>query len=392
MLKIIPLIILTLLFTSCSNDKLKLNNTNIVTIKVKSMGNNRNEAISNASEIAIKQVVGELIVSNQTLANDELIKDEILTYSNAIVKSFKITDEKIKDNQVYINVAIEIQKGKVFNLLNNLHIDMKNISNDEFKAITKNKYNSLNDFSKMVDTIIIDPIKSLKAYKAEVITFKPVNSKFLNKINRYNGDFPVNYGILDRETYEKKLVLPYLIMFKVTFKSDYIEQIMNLFENVGNKKSLFSVDTDKAKFIFSNKYYDTREYNNLKNKDYETYLYPQEYKNILKKKIFDTNYKFGPRSYTLTLKDLYLKDLRTYSYTGNRGFSYKPNSIISGVASSKLFLISKNKIIETPYNTRPTPQINESGLVDYASWFIASIVFLDEKTIDKLKTVELKIN
>ena len=52
-------------------------------------GNSEDEALKNALNDAVSQVVGVLVDAKEVTSNGKLIKDKVLTYSNGFVQSYK---------------------------------------------------------------------------------------------------------------------------------------------------------------------------------------------------------------------------------------------------------------------------------------------------------------
>ena len=61
-----------------------------ITLTVTGEGSSQEEAIKSALRSAIEQSYGAFVSANTTILNDDVVKDEIVTISNGVVKSYKI--------------------------------------------------------------------------------------------------------------------------------------------------------------------------------------------------------------------------------------------------------------------------------------------------------------
>ena len=71
------------------------------TVVAEGVGQTAEDARKDAFRNAVRQAVGALIDAETLVQNDQVIKDEILTYSNALVKSYKELDKPKRDGDLY---------------------------------------------------------------------------------------------------------------------------------------------------------------------------------------------------------------------------------------------------------------------------------------------------
>ena len=210
----------------------KTSNDSIKKVIVTGMGINENKAIKNASKAAIQQVVGMYVVSDVLMKNSKLIKDEVLTQSNAYIKSFK-TLNKIKDEDglFEIEAEVEVEIGKLTNTLGELNIAVKGVGSDQFKAKALTNFSSVADFRAMVQKIIIEPIQKNNIYQIKI-----------NSFNAENEDVP-NLRMEGRTRLTEDNLLPFKLNFSMTLSKNYIDSVENFF----NKSAKESFDDDNKK-------------------------------------------------------------------------------------------------------------------------------------------------
>jgi len=210
--KILILVIISYITLYASNQKIE-------SVVVSGMGINQDGAIKNATKTAIQQVVGMYVVTDSLVKNRKLIKDEVITHSNAYLKSFKLLNsEKDEDGLVVIEAKVKVEVGKLTKTLNNLNIATKGVNNN-VKAIAFDKISNSKNFKKMAKKIIIDPIIENKGvYDIKIESITPLD------------DFEAEY--FSNENCKNKIknfeVSPLEIKINVEINKDYLNSV-NLF-------------------------------------------------------------------------------------------------------------------------------------------------------------------
>ena len=142
------------------------------------------------------RIVGTYISSTSIMKNSELIDDQILSFSNGLIKSyseeeFSIEDgvsrvlldvvvkkgevqEKLKGNNlIKVSVGLKSEKERIRKILarekieQNEKIEAQKREDRVNRSITKSSVSNFNDFKRLVQKIIIDPI-----LKGDVFTIK----------------------------------------------------------------------------------------------------------------------------------------------------------------------------------------------------------------------------
>ena len=86
----------------------------IETVEVTGMGVTPEKAIKNATKEAVRQVVGMYVVAEAATKNRKLIKDEVLSNSNAMVRHFTTIEKGVGEDGIHtITARVEVKVGKV---------------------------------------------------------------------------------------------------------------------------------------------------------------------------------------------------------------------------------------------------------------------------------------
>ncbi len=208
-------------------------NNTIQKVIVTGMGINENNAIKNATKAAIQQVVGMYVVSDVLMKNSKLIKDEVLTQSNAYVKSFKTLNKtKDEDGLFEVEAEVEVEVGKLTNTLGKLNIATKGVGTDEFKAVALTGFSASKDFKTMLDKVVMEPIReNKKIYDIKVNSFVPLQDDWDERRLR------VRWAKKDKKLYESGELLPFELSFTFGLSDNYVSSIMSFLEHSSKKSS-----------------------------------------------------------------------------------------------------------------------------------------------------------
>jgi len=83
----------------------------IVKIKGRGIGTDKTEALKDAYRDAVERAVGLYVDAEQMMKNEELVKDQILTQSNAYIEKYDVAKETTKPNGlVEVQILAEVRK------------------------------------------------------------------------------------------------------------------------------------------------------------------------------------------------------------------------------------------------------------------------------------------
>ena len=117
----------------------------IVKVKGRGVGTDRTEALKDAYRDAVERAVGLYVDAEQMMKNEELVKDQILTQSNAYIEKYKIASEnKSANGLVTVNILAEVRKTaltrKLSDVMPTVTVDVATASrNAHAQAVTEAK-------------------------------------------------------------------------------------------------------------------------------------------------------------------------------------------------------------------------------------------------------------
>ena len=189
------------------------------TIQAIGYGNSEDEALKSAYQNAVEQYVGVLVDSSTIIRNDQLIKNEILTFSNGYIESYKKLSSKEQMGLWEVKIDAVIKKQNILEKMKAINIDPIDIKDSEqtyakVVSLGKSKFDAEDMLVKLVKETVSD--ESFQRY-----TNIRIDSVVLNveEATRKYVPVTINYSVvLNWEEYRK-----------ITDKFE------KLFKNIGGK-------------------------------------------------------------------------------------------------------------------------------------------------------------
>jgi len=100
----------------------------VQTVIAEGVGLSRDEALKDAFRAAVQQVVGTVVDAETLVKNDELIKDQVLTYSDAYVPQHKIVGERQEAGLVRMKIQATVKRRSLVMKLKAANITTKAIA------------------------------------------------------------------------------------------------------------------------------------------------------------------------------------------------------------------------------------------------------------------------
>lgn len=93
--------------------KTEVSSADVVKVRGKGIGTTRDEALKDAYRDAVERAVGLFVDAEQMVKNDELIKDEILTQSNAYIKKCDVIKESKENGLAKVVILATVHKAEI---------------------------------------------------------------------------------------------------------------------------------------------------------------------------------------------------------------------------------------------------------------------------------------
>ena len=97
------------------------------TVFAEGVGTTSEEALKDAFRAAVRQVVGEVVDGETLIKNEELVKDQVLTYSNGFIAEHKALSETHENGMFHIKIRASVQRRGVIMKLKAANIVLKTV-------------------------------------------------------------------------------------------------------------------------------------------------------------------------------------------------------------------------------------------------------------------------
>ena len=184
-------------------------NADTVKVRGKGIGVTKMEALKDAYRDAVEQAVGLYVDAEQMVKNEDLVKDQILTQSNAYIESYKIAKESKSDTGlITVTILADVRKLALTRKIKGVMPTQKS----ELSDVSKNLHAEIvTDFKRKADAIAIlknelenlSPVKQLM--KVSLASEKPVTESVPEDANLVRLWYPIRMEI-DRTRYYKEFV------------------------------------------------------------------------------------------------------------------------------------------------------------------------------------------
>ena len=95
------------------------------TVFAEGVGTTREDALKDAFRAAVRQVVGEAVDAETIVKNEELVRDQVLTYSDGFIPEHKVTSEKHDNGLFRMGILAKVQRRSVIMKLKAANVTAK---------------------------------------------------------------------------------------------------------------------------------------------------------------------------------------------------------------------------------------------------------------------------
>ena len=193
-------------------------NAETVKVRGKGIGVTKMEALKDAYRDAVEQAVGLYVDAEQMVKNEDLVKDQILTQSNAYIESYKIAKESKSDTGlITVTILADVRKRdltkKIRDVIPAETIDLSDVSknlhaqivtdfkaNDDGVSIVRNELKDLQPLKQLMKLSLANTkpvVESVKGNPSLVRLWYPIKVEV--DANKYYKEFAPRWErILDQ--------------------------------------------------------------------------------------------------------------------------------------------------------------------------------------------------
>ena len=179
--KLLSNLLLLFLFSQFLNG----DNYPAVTVSVEGYGTTPIEAEKNALQKAVRNAIGEFVDAESIAQNGELIKDEVLTYSDGFVESKKILSGPEKDEDLgfyVVSMEAVVVSKKLVERLKDTKISLSKMSGENMWASSISKIAGVKDGRAILDKFLTQELLPERLVNAQLISQGPDNTVLRNEL------------------------------------------------------------------------------------------------------------------------------------------------------------------------------------------------------------------
>ena len=157
----------------------------IVKVKGRGVGADKTEALKDAYRDAVERAVGLYVDAEQMMKNEELVKDQILTQSNAYIEKYEIASEnKSANGLVTVNILAEVRKTaltkRLSDVMPTVTVDVTTASHnahaqavteakmqDDALALIKNELKGFDPVRQLMTVSLVSPKPEIEKIKGD---------------------------------------------------------------------------------------------------------------------------------------------------------------------------------------------------------------------------------
>ena len=157
----------------------------IVKVKGRGVGADKTEALKDAYRDAVERAVGLYVDAEQMMKNEELVKDQILTQSNAYIEKYEVAKETTKPNGLFeIQILAEVRKSvltkKLSDVMPTVTVDVAAASRnahanavteakmqDDALALMKNELKGFDPVRQLMTVSLVSPKPEIEKIKGD---------------------------------------------------------------------------------------------------------------------------------------------------------------------------------------------------------------------------------
>jgi len=138
------------------------------TVFAEGVGSTEEEALKDAFRAAVRQVVGEVVDGETLVKNEELVKDQVLTYSHGFIPEHKFTSEKRDDSGLFhIGIEAKVQRRSVIMKLRAANITLKSFDGESLYGRIVTQEEAKADATQLLRKALVDLPRMLTAEMVE---------------------------------------------------------------------------------------------------------------------------------------------------------------------------------------------------------------------------------
>ncbi|MBK8751651.1 MAG: hypothetical protein IPL99_08360 [Candidatus Competibacteraceae bacterium] len=195
-------------------------NNDIIDVVAQGMGTDQSSALNNAYSNAVQQALGLYVDAETMMQNDQIVRDQILTYSKGFIQKVDIVSQNQASGLFQVNIRAQVKRQKLLEQAKTNNISLKQVDGASLNGRVETQLKQEQDAKALLDKAL-SPFFNANLYCATLAGEPNVVKQDQENVTL---SYPV-YLYIDEEKYKKSADYLISILNGIAFgKKEYIKE------------------------------------------------------------------------------------------------------------------------------------------------------------------------
>jgi hypothetical protein len=153
------------------------------TVFAEGVGTTKEEALKDAFRAAVRQVVGEVVDAETLIKNEQLVKDQVLTYSDGFIPEHTVTSEKHENGIFRVGIRAKVQRRSVIMKLKAANATLKSLDGESLYGSVVTQEEAKTNATQLLREALADLPRMLTAEMVGKPEYDPKQGEAVLRIN-----------------------------------------------------------------------------------------------------------------------------------------------------------------------------------------------------------------
>lgn len=138
-------------------------------VTVKSSGKTEAEARANAFQLAVEYTVGQLVLSEQEVSNNQVVRNDTIQYSSGYVSRYHVKNKELDSGNVVLVTDVYVKQSKISHRLVNHSTDKSRVDSKNLAAQVRTAVDQTRTGDRVLKTVLNDyPLRAFNITHKDV--------------------------------------------------------------------------------------------------------------------------------------------------------------------------------------------------------------------------------
>jgi hypothetical protein len=148
------------------------NDSEVVEVVAQGMGVDQSSALENAYSNAVQQALGLYVDAETMVQNDQIVRDQILTYSKGFIQEIDLISESQANGLFQVNIHAKVRRQQLLEQAKASNISIKKVEGASLHAQVLSQIKQEEDAKALLDKVLM-PLTKVNLYRAALANERP---------------------------------------------------------------------------------------------------------------------------------------------------------------------------------------------------------------------------